>query len=274
MVGRVLKAKVRKLERQETDQLGSLVYLFDKIHPDQLDRRELQLILLACSTILILGAGLALLMYPVVFSYSSSVLRNAFYGFCGLSALLAVYLVDRQVTILHLRRQITEAGTRAAETKIEASAELLNAIPNLNSFKDRLAMEYRRAAAASQVLSVLVITVMLPEEVSSTPFAISLLSDAAKAISLKLRGEDSIYVLRPHCFGTILPTVSRAVAERISNRVAEGLSDAAGATNRFSYKIDIVNWPANAASAHGLQEAVLTLLPADGSMRSMAEETR
>jgi GGDEF domain-containing protein len=269
----VLEAKGPKLKEQEADQLGSFVRLFDKIHPEQLDRRELQLILLACSTILVLGAGLALLMYPVVFSYSSSMLRNAFYGFCGLSALLAVYLVDRQVTILHLRRQIAEASRRAAETKIEASAELLNAIPNLNSFKDRLAMEYRRAAAANQVLSVLVITVVLPEEVSSTPFAISLLSDAAKAISRKLRGQDSLYVLRPHCFGTILPTVSRAVAERISSRVAEGLADAAGATNRFTYKINVVNWPANAASAHELQEAVLTLLPADNSMRSMAEET-
>ena len=249
------------------------VRLFDTIHPDQLDRRELQLTLLACSTILVLGAGLALLMYPLVFSHSGIVLRNAFYGFCGLSALLAVYLVDRQVTILQLRREVAEAGKRAAETKIEASAELLNAIPNLGSFKDRLAMEYRRAAAANQVLSVLVVTVLLPDEVCSTPVAISLLSDAAKAISRKLRGEDSIYVLRTHCFGTILPTVSRPVAERISGRVAEGLSDAAGATNRFSYKIDIVNWPADAKSAHELQEAVLTLLPTDNSMQSMAAET-
>jgi GGDEF domain-containing protein len=250
------------------------VFLFDKIHPEHLDRRELQLTILSCSIILILGAGLALLMYPVVFSYSSVVLRNTFYGFCALSALLAMYLVDRQITILHLRREIAEAGTRAVETKMEASAELLNAIPNLSSFKDRLAMEYRRAAAADQVLSVLVITVILPEEVSSTPFAKSLLSDAATALSRKLRGEDSLYVLRPHCFGTILPAVSRSVAEIISNRVAEGLSDAAGATHRFSYTINIVNSPADAASAHDLQEAVFNLLPSDNSMQSMAEETR
>jgi len=247
--------------------------VFDKINPAHLDRRELQLTLLACSTILVLGTGLALLMYPLVFSHSSLMLRNAFYGFCGLSALLAVYLVDRQITIQQLRRQIAEAGKRAEATKIETSAELLNAIPNLSSFKDRLAMEYRRTAAAEQALSVLVITILLPHEVSSTPVAISLLSDAAKAISRKLRGHDSLYVLRPHCFGTILPTVSRAVAERISSRVAEGLSDAAGATNRFSYEIHIVNSPLNAATAHELQEAVLTLLPADNSMRSMAEET-
>ena len=167
-------------------------FFFSTNQSRHLDRRELQLTILACSTILILGAGLALLMYPIVFSCSSLVLRNSFYGFCGLSALLAMYLVNRQIIILHLRRQIAEAGKRAAETKIEASAELLNAIPNLSSFKDRLAMEYRPAAAADQVLSVLVITVILPEEVSSTQFAVSLLSDAATAISRKLRGEDSL----------------------------------------------------------------------------------
>jgi hypothetical protein len=227
------------------------VLVYDKIRPEELDRRELQLTLLACGTILILAAGLALLMYPVVFSRSptSLMLRNAFYGFCTLSALLAMYLVDRQMTILRLRRQIADDRRRAVESRIEASAELLNAIPNLASFKDRLAMEYRRAAAATQVLSVLVITVKLPEDVASTPTAI-----------------------RPSCFGTILPNVTRAIAERISERVAEGLSDAAGATNRFSYKINVVNCPATSSSAHELQEAVLNVLPHEDSLRSVAEE--
>jgi len=66
--------------------------------------------------------------------------------------------------------------------------------------------------------------------------------------------------------------VTRAIAERISERIAEGLSDAAGATNRFSYKINIVNCPANGASAHELQEAVLNVLPQADLLRSVAEE--
>jgi GGDEF domain-containing protein len=252
------------------------VHLYDKIGPAELDRRELQLTLLACCTILILGAGLALLMYPVVFSRSNDphgvMLRNAFYGFCSLSALLAMYLVDRQLTILRLRRQIAEDRRRAAESRIEASAELLNAIPNLSSFKDRLAMEYRRAAAASQVLSVLVITIKLPEDVATTPSAISRLSDAAKAISRRLREQDSVYILRPYCFATILPNVNRSVADKIAERVAEGLADAAGATNRFSYKINVVHCPANVLSAHELQESVLNVMPQDNSLRTVAEE--
>src|SRR5207245_9416401 len=121
-----------------------------------------------------------------------------FTAFAGSRRCWRCNLVDRQITILHLRRQIAEAGRRAAETKIEASAELLNAIPNLNSFKDRLAMEYRRAAAAGQVLSVLVVTVTLPEEVSSPPFGISLVSDAARAIFRTMRWQVCLYTIRLH----------------------------------------------------------------------------
>jgi GGDEF domain-containing protein len=259
------------------------VRIFDQIYPQDLDRRELQLALLACSTILVLSAGVVLLMYPVVFSrmnplvnnpFGNIVLQNAFYGFCGLSVLLAVYIVDRQITILSLRRQIAEDRRRAVETKIQSSTELLNAIPNLGSFKDRLAMEFRRATASAQALTVLVVIAELPEEVSSTPLAISLLGDVATAISRKLRGEDSIYLLRAGSFGTILPAVTRAVAEKVSARVAEGLSDAAGASHCFSYTIRIVNYPEDASSAHELQESVFALLPAEDYMRSMAEETQ
>ena len=257
--------------------------LFDQIYPQDLERRELQLALLACSTILVLSAGIVLLMYPVVFSrtnplvnnpFGNIVLQNAFYGFCGLSVLLAVYIVDRQMTILSLRREIAEERKRAVETKIQASAELLSAIPNLGSFKDRLAMEFRRATAAAQALTVMVIVITLPEDIASTPFAISLLSDAATAISRKLRQQDSIYSLRENCLGTILPTVTRAVAEKVAGRVSEGLSDAAGANNRFSFSIKIVSYPADASSAHELQEAVLAIVPADDYMRSMAAETQ
>ena len=185
--------------------------VYDKIRPEELDRRELQLTLLACSTILILGAGLALLMYPVVFSRSnaptSMMLRNAFYGFCTLSALLAMYLVDRQMTILRLRRQIAEDRRRAAESRIEASAELLNADSRSDLVQGSAGHGIPPGGGRDQVLSVLVITVKLPEDVASTPTAISRLSDAAKAISRKLREQDSVYVLRPPASAPSFPTL-------------------------------------------------------------------
>ena len=59
--------------------------VFDRIDSKELDRRELQLWLLAITTILILTVGMALLMYPTVFYepliLTSSTLRKAFFGF-------------------------------------------------------------------------------------------------------------------------------------------------------------------------------------------------
>jgi hypothetical protein len=68
----------------------------------------MQLSVLVIVTIIVLATGLALLMYPAVFSNqavpSGRTLRIGFFGFCALSVLLVGYLVDRQMTIRQLRR--------------------------------------------------------------------------------------------------------------------------------------------------------------------------
>src|SRR6266699_2960120 len=70
--------------------------VFDRMPSENLDRREMHLILLAGSAIIVLAAGLALFMYPIVFSQTALVpartMSVAFIGFCALSILLAVYL--------------------------------------------------------------------------------------------------------------------------------------------------------------------------------------
>jgi hypothetical protein len=48
--------------------------------------------------------------------------------------------------------------------------------------------------------------------------------------------------------------------------------DAAGLSARFSYKIDVINYPQNASSAHELYEAVSALIPGDKSMQGLAAE--
>src|SRR6202795_2956870 len=107
-----------------------------------------------CLAIIVLAAGLALFMYPVVFSEPASLpaqpppraLSIAFFGFCVLSILLAVYLVDRQFTIRRLRQQIGEERRRSSEALKQASADLLATLAHFGSFQDQLAMEYRRRA--------------------------------------------------------------------------------------------------------------------------------
>lgn len=250
--------------------------VFDRVPSENLDRREMQLILLACSAIIVLAAGLALFMYPVVFSQTAlapaRTMSAAFIGFCALSVLLAVYLVDRQATIRRLRRELGEERRRSSEALKQASADLLATLANFNSFQDQLAMEYRRAAAGKQNLSVLVIATTVHEALAEPSLAMSVLGDAAKAISRKLRQEDSIYILAHGHFGVILPAVDANSAKRVSARVLEGLTDAAGANNRFSIQVHAISYPEQASSAHDLELAVTGLLPEENLDQSKTRE--
>ncbi len=239
--------------------------IFDQVPSGNLEHREMHLILLAGSAIIVLAAGLALFMYPVVFSQTAltpaRMMSAAFIGFCVLSVLLAVYLIDRQATIGRLRQQIGEERSRASKALQQASADLIGTLANFSSFQDQLAMEYRRAAAEKQNLSVLVITTRVHEALSEPSLSMSVLGDAAKAISRKLRDHDSIYILTYGHFGVILPRVDSVASQRVSARLVQGLTDAAGASNRFSFAVHAINYPEQVSSAHHLELAVTGLLP-------------
>ena len=241
-----------------------------------LERREFQLSLFACLAIVVLAGGLALLMYPAVFSTressSTRAPQIAFYGFCILSSLLVAYIVDRQITIHRLRRQMVLDRKKASEALRQASADLLSTMPTFNTFEDRLTMEFRRAAAADLKLSVLVVSIKLHAAFSEPSLGMSALGDAAKAISRKLREEDSIFILRSAYFGVILPGVGQADAKRFSARIAEGLSDAAGASDRFSFKVEAISYPEQTTSAHDLELVVSGWLPETDSKDSPAKD--
>lgn len=233
-----------------------------------LERRELQLSILACIAVSVLAIGTALLMYPVVFSQQDQPayrnLRAAFLGFCVLSVLLTAYLWNQQMTIRRLRHRITGARERMAESQRQASEALLSTMADFRSFQDRLPMEHRRAMTVSEPLSILVVAVRIPGE-SSPSLLTAAVGDAAKAIARKLRKQDSLYLLGTSTFAVILPGVNPTVAEKISGRVGEGLSDAAGAGNRFACTLNSVSYPENAATSRELEQAVRAQMPGDKS---------
>jgi GGDEF domain-containing protein len=236
-----------------------------QVAASDLERRELQLSVFACLAIVVLAGGIALLMYPAVFSSRENsptrVPQTAFYGFCTLSCLLVAYIVDRQITIHRLRHQMALDRQRSSEALKQASADLLSTMPNFNTFEDRLTMEFRRASAAELKLTVLVVSIKLHAAFSDPGLGLSVLGDAARAISRKLREEDSIFILRPAFFGAVLPGIGQADAKRFSGRIAEGLSDAAGASDRFSFKIEAISYPEQTSTAHDLELVVSGWLP-------------
>lgn len=240
-----------------------------------LERRELHLTVFVCIAIGILAIGTAVLMYPLVFPAqgpADKTMRAAFFGFCGLCLLLGWYLWERQRTIGHMRTEMADERKRAHDAEAQANQELLKTMPKLNAFQDSLPMEFRRTAATAQELSILVVTVKLRAVTPSTAIAAAALSDAAKVVSRKLREQDSMYILGPRCIGAVLPGFDMQIAQDLSRRISEGLAVAASAANNCSYGIKIVNYPADASSAHELQQAIHALIPGGDSMRAIAEE--
>jgi GGDEF domain-containing protein len=241
--------------------------LFDNIERGNLERRELQLWVLAITTILILSLGLVLLMYPAVFSHpvvlAGKSLRVAFFGFCVLSMLLLGYLLDRRSVVRQLRRQIKQDENRIVKLRLQASADLLSTLPNWIHFQDRLTMEFRRVAHLQSSLSILSIQLIPSPTISDQDQLVAAEGDAAKAISRKLRREDSLYRFCSGCFGIIMPGLVTAEANRTAERLKEGLDDAAGISIRFSSTVKLFNYPEHAATAQELEQAIHSLLPED-----------
>ncbi len=239
--------------------------VFDRVDPAALERRDWQLWMLALAVILILAGGVALLMYPAVFSnpfaMTGPTLHKVFFGFCILSFLLVGYLIDRHLLIRRLRRELAEEHQQSVELVEQASADLLASLPRFEHFQDRLAMEFRRAAHIEQPLSLLMVGLRASEEVVATEGAAATFGDAAKALIRRLRREDSIYMFRPGVFGIVLPGVSIAGASCVSTRLEEGLMDASGADNRFTFQIRLVNFPEHAATAREMEQMAVASFP-------------
>lgn len=234
--------------------------VFDRIDPTTLERRELHLWLLAITVILTLTAGLAFFMYPTVFysqvTLSGLTLRETFLGFCALSVFLVGYLVDRQIVIHQLRRSLADERKLIIRIRQEASTDLLGSLPGLDHFRDQLIMEHRRATNVGQPLSVVAVRLMPTgglAETSEVPIAFG---DAVKAMARKLRPGDSLYRFGPGLIPVVLPGVDTERAHRVADRLAEGVRDASGASNRLAFDACVVNYPEHVATATELEEVV------------------
>ena len=85
------------------------MHVFDQVDPLSLESREHSLWLLALSILFLFAVGIALLMYPAVFSNPLALMagspRATFFGFCTMSVLAILYLGNRQILISRLRKK-------------------------------------------------------------------------------------------------------------------------------------------------------------------------
>jgi GGDEF domain-containing protein len=238
------------------------MHFFDKVEQKTLDRRHWQLWMLSLGMIFVLGAGTALLMYPAVFGANAGpggrTTRTLFFGFCALCVLMVAYLLDRQYVVSKLRQDLVAQKAQIARLRQEASADLLGILPGFSHFQDRLTMGFRRAAQAGEPLSLVLVRVKLSHAVDSPPEISIALRDAARVLIHKLRTDDSLYLLSSSVFGVVLPNTCRADMNRVVDRVAEGLIDASGASNRFAFDMQVVNYPEQASTAYEMERIANT----------------
>jgi len=236
---------------------------FDPRQLDRLERRERHLSILAAVIVLVMAGGVALLMYPLVFVHPDEsnkwTLRFAFVGFCVLTVLFVAYLMDRQRTMHRLKQQLVSELRRNVELRHQADADLLHTIPNLSQFQDRIAMEFRRASAMERPLSLSVVKVKLAEGLADTDEGLAAIGEAARGIARNLRSSDSMYLLGPGIFGTVLPDTDTLHANRVTVLFEETLRHIE-AKNKFSFETFSCNYPDHVKSAYELEELVSSLL--------------
>lgn len=254
---------------------GALMPTIDRQELDRLERRNLQLTILSAVFVLILAGGLAAFMYPLVFVHvhpdenTKWTMRVAFFGFCGLTLLFVGYLFDRQRTFTKLKQHLLTELERNVTLQIQASADLLNSMPDQNHFWDRLSMEFRRALTMEKNMS-LVLAKANANSRATVKDEKGAFSDAAKAMAKRLRPTDSIYHLADDLFGIVLPETDTLNAKRIALRLQEGLQDVR-AKYGLTFDLSAYNYPDNVKSSHELEDIVKSLLPEDREWQVSAE---
>jgi GGDEF domain-containing protein len=248
---------------------------FDKVDPKTLDRRHWQLSMLSLGMIIVLGAGMALLMYPAVFGGNATpagyTTRTLFFGFCVLCVLVVAYLLNRQYVVRQLRKNLIEQKTEMVHLRQEASADLLGTLPGFSNFQDRLTMGFRRATQTREPLSLVLVRLKPSPMFDSLPEVSVPLGDAARVLLRKLRADDSLYHLFSGTFAMVLPNTCGADMKQVASRVAEGLVDASGASNRFTFDMQVVNYPEQASTASEMERIADSFSLRKGSAAGKAE---
>jgi GGDEF domain-containing protein len=234
----------------------------DRQELDRLERRGLQLTIFSAVFVLVLASGLAVFMYPLVFVHPEGnkwTLRVAFFGFCALTTLFVGYLFDRQRTFIKLKDQLLAELERNVALQVQASADILKSMPDQKYFWDRLTMEFRRALTMEKTMS-LVLVKAKPGTRASQNDQKAALSDAAKAMSKKLRPSDSIYHLSDDLFGIVLPETDTLNAKRVALRLQEELQHVRAAYGS-TFDLTAHNYPDHVKSSHELEDIVKSMLP-------------
>jgi len=166
-----------------------------------------------------------------------SVLFEISIGVCTSSLLLLGYLLNRQHQIRQLRKQLAKREGRIIPLRKEKEVDLLNRLAALGNLQPWLAVKLYRSTRIQKQLSAVIVSLKPSRVLDNSRDVSEAFGDAAEVLLASVRQGDSIYRLSPSVFSIVLLTADGADANRVAERVAEGLSCASEASGRFSFEI-------------------------------------
>ncbi len=247
-----------------------MLYLTD---PVKLEHCERSLWLLGFAMNGILLGGTALFMYPTVFPDAAPFQRPSlgicFIVFCGLSALVMIWLAYEKNVISHGRQQLAAEQRRILYARLEDRADRLGTWPGLDSFRSRWEAEQRFSFISQQPFSVLIVALDPRRDLHESPGATESSYDPTGALTQVLRSGDCVYQWAPGRFCIILPGLSKGDAQQVANRVQQTLRDSPLGGTGFSFDVRAVTQPEDAVTLREVEEALLASFPGTGTQASL-----
>lgn len=220
---------------------------------EEIDRRDWHLWILAILLMFVLGVSLLGFMFPSVFWVQGQLAlqapQQAFVGFSVLLALVLVYLLQRQLQMRRLKRQLFEARVAVHTVQHNAAVQAFLTLPGMSQFRDSLAMEYRRASSSGARLAIVVLRVL-----SASP---EMMGRIAALLRPMLRRGEMMARISDNVLGLILPDMQLSDATAFGARAEEHLSSQVGEVELMS---TVSGYPEQAASLAELENPLRSFL--------------
>lgn len=224
---------------------------------EKLERRDWELWFLALAMIFILAVGILVAALPGAVSDPTRIgttLKRILIGFCVLTALFNAYLIERQLAIKALRSKLYEEQRRTALLQLQASENILLSLPREEQFRDRLAMELKRAEHSGAPLSVLTTKVEISGPVEPSE-RIQWIGETLKLIMQSLRKEDSVYQYDENLYCVVLPGAGMDAAQKVSARLLRMFDTTPELHQQgLSLKTYLTNYPKDTESAYEMEQ--------------------
>lgn len=187
---------------------------------DELDRIDWHLWVLAVLLMLVLGIALLSFMFPMAFWFGEELPvrapQRAVLGFCVLLSLALAYMIEREVIVRRLKRQLFHAVAAVYEAEIRATTQVFLGLPNIEEFRDMLAMGLRRASTSNEPLGVLLLAAGDPAEAQ--------MGHAACLLIGMLRHGQTLFRVSPNSLAVILPGVALSSTKSLAAKALELLT--------------------------------------------------